>query len=59
MIRLALAISFALLCVLDNIFTYEIIKYPFFREIAPVGMLINTFWALDSKVLCMFGIVLV
>ena len=37
--RLVLAISFVVLCVLDNIFTYEIIKYPFFKEIAPVGML--------------------
>ena len=37
--RIILAICFVLLCVLDNIFTYEIIKYPFFREIAPVGML--------------------
>ena len=35
--RLALTICFVLLCILDNIFTYEITKYPFFKEIAPVG----------------------
>ena len=35
--RLALAISFVLLCVLDNIFTYEITKFPHFQELGPVA----------------------
>ena len=35
--RLALAISFVLLCVLDNIFTYKITKFPHFQELGPVA----------------------
>ena len=37
--RIALSVFFVLLCILDNIFTYEIIKCPFFKEVAPVSML--------------------
>ena len=37
--RLALAIFFVLLCVLDNIFTYEITRWPIYQEIGPVAVL--------------------
>ena len=37
--RLALAIIFVLLCILDNIFTYEVTRWPLYQEIGPVAVL--------------------
>ena len=37
--RIILAICFVLLCVLDNIFTYEITKWPIYQEVGPVAVL--------------------
>ena len=37
--RLALAIFFVLLCVLDNIFTYEVTRWPIYQEVAPLAIL--------------------
>ncbi len=37
--RLALAIIFVLLCIVDNIFTYEVTRWPLYQEIAPVAVL--------------------
>jgi hypothetical protein len=36
--RLALAIFFVLLCVLDNIFTYEVTRWPIYQEVAPLAI---------------------
>jgi len=37
--RLVLAIIFVLLCILDNIFTYEITRWPIYQEVGPVAIL--------------------
>ncbi len=36
--RLALAILFVALCVLDNIFTYEVTRWPLYQEVGPVAV---------------------
>ena len=36
--RLALAILFVVLCVLDNIFTYEVTRWPLYKEVGPVAV---------------------
>ncbi len=36
--RLALAILFVILCVLDNIFTYEVTRWPLYQEVWPVAV---------------------
>ena len=36
--RLALAILFVVLCVLDNIFTYEVTRWPLYQEVGPVAV---------------------
>ena len=37
--KVVLAILFALLCILDNIFTYEITRWPIYQEVGPVALL--------------------
>ncbi len=37
--RIILAIFFVTLCVLDNIFTYEITRWPIYQEVGPVAVL--------------------
>ena len=37
--KIVLAILFTILCILDNIFTYEITRWPIYQEIGPVAVL--------------------
>ena len=37
--KIVLAILFTILCILDNIFTYEITRWPIYQEIGPVSVL--------------------
>ena len=37
--RLALAIFLVVLCVLDNVFTYEITRWPLYQEVGPLAIL--------------------
>ena len=36
--RIVLSVLFVFLCVIDNIFTYEITKWPIYQEIGPVAI---------------------
>jgi hypothetical protein len=51
--RLALAILFVVLCILDNIFTYEITKFPHFQELGPIALFfLNIPYGLWIQKLC-------
>jgi len=38
-VRIILAVLFVFLCVVDNIFTYEITRWPIYQEVGPVAVL--------------------